>query len=178
MYYWAVRFYTISEYILFSLFFIEIIESTLVRLFLKFSIFPFIFFSLINGLINGDHFKIYPLLIEFIIFILVIIFFLFERMKSESKVLLHQSIYFWICVGLFFYFSGNFFYMLLVEYSVEMTPEAKSQLKIIYSAVTISKNIILGLSLLTPANPPKNDDDYLLPQDLNLDTITTNSSIQ
>ena len=177
MYYWAVRFYTISEYILFSLFFIEIIENKSIGTILKLSIFPFVFFSLINGLVSGEHFKIYPLLIEFIVFILVIIFFLFERMKSESDILLYQSIYFWICVGLFFYFSGNFFYMLLVEYSVEMSPEAKSQLKIIYSAVTISKNIILGLSLLTPANPPKNDDNYLLPQDLNLDTITTNSSI-
>jgi hypothetical protein len=91
--------------------------------------------------------------------------------------MLYKNIYFWISVGLFFYFSGNFFYMLLVEYSPGMTDEGKSQLKIIYSAVTISKNLILGLSLLTPANPPKNDDNYLLPQDLNLDTITTNSSI-
>jgi hypothetical protein len=58
-----------------------------------------------------------------------------------------------------------------------MSAEGKSQLKIIYSAVTISKNLILGLSFLASVNPLKKNDDNLLPQDLDLDTIKTNSSI-
>ena len=176
-YYWAVRLYTITEYSLFSLFFVHIISNGLVKKFLKISIAPFILFGLINGWISNKDFNIYPLIFEFIIFILVIIFYLFEIMNKELDLLLHKNIYFWISVGLFFYFSGNFFYMLLVEYSPGMTAEGKSQLKIIYSAVTISKNLILGLSLFASVNPLKKSNDNLLPQDLDLDTIKTNSSI-
>ncbi len=70
-------------------------------------------------------------------------------MKSSSLFPIYNSIHFWISVGLFVYFTGNFFYILLVEYSTLASPEVKNQLKVIYSAVTITKNLLLGLAFLS-----------------------------
>jgi len=87
---------------------------------------------------------------------------------------MYQNIDFWICVGLFLYFAGNFFFLL---YS---TSNSKSQLRIqmqiIYSIVTITKNLFLGFSLFASEEQVgESRDEILYPKDLNLDTFTPNN---
>ncbi len=83
-------------------------------------------------------------------------------MKSSSLYPIYNSIHFWISVGLFMYFTGNFFYILLVEYSTLADAEVKNQLKVIYSAVTIIKNLLLGLAFLSSEKTDaESDEDYV-----------------
>lgn len=57
------------------------------------------------------------------------------------------SIEFTIIIGLFVYFTGNFFYMLLVKYFTNSPEIVKYQLTGVYCIITIIKNFILGFSL-------------------------------
>ncbi len=168
----------IAEFVLMSIFFIGLIEENKVKKIIITIIPLFLIYNIFAVYLNYQPiFRSQPTLFEFLFFMGLIIYYFFEKLIKSDQILIYKNIYFWISVGLFFYFSGNFFYMLLVEYSPGMSAEGKSQLKIIYSAVTISKNLILGLSFLASVNPTKKNDDNLLPQDLDLDTIKTNSSI-
>ncbi|MEO6488802.1 MAG: hypothetical protein ABIO04_02585, partial [Ferruginibacter sp.] len=118
-----------------------------------------------------------PTLAEFLIFIIFLIFFFFEKMQHNFLVPIYQTINFWICVGLFVYFTGNFFFILLVESSKSTDPQLKNELVIIYSVVTIVKNLILGLSLYNNNENVRHSDNFIVPTDLNLDTFTPNNNL-
>jgi hypothetical protein len=95
-------------------------------------------------------------------------------MKTVIIYPLYQSQTFWICVGFFIYYTGNFFFFLFSN-----TTSDKSfinQLNIIYSFVTITKNIILSLSLLVNEPIEINDDELHIPTDINLDEFTLTNS--
>ena len=120
-----------------------------------------------------------PTLIEFMIFIVVIIFFLFEKMKFSISQPIYETINFWICVGLFVYFTGNFFYILLVENSKNNDPVLKNELMIIYSSVTIGKNLILSFSMVKKQEIDKSSNSNFLniPSELNLDSFYPNNNL-
>lgn len=162
IYYIVVRLYTIVEYVLFSILLSHFIITIKFKRLLFFSILPFLIYSFYNWSENKGDFNVYPLLFEFIFFILAIIYFFYEKMKSFYSYPIYNSIHFWICVGLFVYFTGNFFYILLVEYSSQASVEVKNQLKLIYSAVTITKNLLLGLSFLASETTEQNPNDSLM----------------
>ena len=91
-------------------------------------------------------------------------------MKTVIIYPLYQSQTFWICVGFFLYFTGNFFFFL---FSNTTTDKAFiTQLNIIYSFVTITKNLILSLSLLVDEPIETNDEGLQIPTDINLDGFT------
>lgn len=84
-----------------------------------------------------------------------------------NQIPLHKTIVFWIAVGFLINSSGNFFAFIYVESSV-MTKELSHQLVIIYSTVTISKNLILSFAFL--GRPPqKYKQGFSIPDNLNLD---------
>ena len=161
-----VRLYTIVEYILLSILLYNFFENKTAKRVVIFSIFPFVIFTIINLLINEYKYSSYPLLIEFFCFIIFIIYFFYEKMNSSLDRPIYQNISFWICVGLFFYFTGNFFFLLFPVSSTDLV--FKNQIQSIYIAVTITKNIILSLSFF--ATEFKEDDDTPnFPSNLNLD---------
>ena len=83
---------------------------------------------------------------------------------------LYQNITFWIAVGLLLYFSGNFFIFLLNKSSSDKT--FVSQIKNIYSIVTITKNILLSAALFANEQPENsNDNHFQFPEELNLDSF-------
>ncbi len=96
-------------------------------------------------------------------------------MQHSFEVPIYQTISFWICVGLFVYFTGNFFYILLVENSKNADEVVKNELKIIYCVVTITKNLILGLAMFNSKveETPK-EKSLEIPTNLNLDSYTPN----
>ncbi len=63
---------------------------------------------------------------------------------------LYQSIVFWISVSFFIYFTGNFFFFIFTNATNDV--DFINQLQLIYGIVTITKNILLCLSLF--ANEP------------------------
>lgn len=169
-YYFSIKVYTIIEFSLLSLTFSLLIKSTLVKRFLIlfipfFAIFSILHFS--NGYIG---FSSYPSLLEFFWFIIILIFYFFETLNTVSTVPVYNKISFWIAVGLFFYFTGNFFYILLVENSRNESIEVKNQLIIMYSIVTVVKNIILGMALMLGKEDDDNSNNFIpFPSDLDLD---------
>ena len=80
---------------------------------------------------------------------------------------LYQSISFWICVGLFLNFTGTFFFILFVKSSTDK--EFKILMNTIYGLVTITKNILLCLSLFANEQQENIDDSLHIPSEINLD---------
>ena len=172
------RLHLIVEYLLVSIFLYHVIQSRYAKITLVFFAPIFLIINIYDYLKFGNlSFGNIPTLIEFLIFIVFIIIYLFEWMQNNSYVPIYNTMTFWICVGLFVYFTGNFFYILLVENSTNASLELKNQLKIIYCIVTIIKNLLLSFSLL--ANERSNDDNGHIPfpQELDLDAITPNKNI-
>lgn len=167
------KIYVIIEYSIFSIFLYNLYENTKAKKIIFYSIFPFLIFATINFL-NTDKssFDNKPSIIEFLAFIIFIIYFFYEKMKTVFMYPLYQSISFWICVGLFLYFTGNFFFFLFTNYSNDKV--FLNQMRIIYSLVTITKNVILSLALF--ANEPQEliEEELQIPKDLQLDEFTLN----
>ena len=115
--------------------------------------------------------------IEFLIFIVILIYFFFEKMKQNFIVPIYQTINFWVCVGLFVYFTGSFFFLLLLSNVDKTDTHLKNEMKIIYSIVTILKNIILSLALLVNEDKTDEFQEFQIPNELDLDSFTPNNNL-
>ncbi len=174
-YFYLIKIYTIVEYSLLTLMFYFFYEKKTPKIFLLFIAASYwVFFVTMNYRQHAD-FNSYPLLIEFFSFILFIIYYFSEKILIPSFQPIYKKISFWICVGLFFYFTGNFFYILLVENSRNQPAEVKNQLILIYSLVTITKNLILGFSIWIGDESDNNPNNFIpFPENIDLDTTTPN----
>ena len=117
-----------------------------------------------------------PTIIEFLIFIFFIIILFYESMQLNFQVVLYKRINFWLCVGFLFYTSGNFFYILLVEKFLNAQISIKNQLILIYSIVTIIKNIIFSLSFLLKETPQITNNSISYVPDLDLEPTRSNTN--
>ena len=92
-------------------------------------------------------------------------------MTTVSQYPIYNLLDFWICVGLLIYFAGNFFFLL---YSTsDSKNNIRNEMQLIYSIVTISKNLILGLSFFAnDGSSGEKDEKIHFPKDLNFDTFT------
>lgn len=164
-YFFVLKVYTIVEYFLFGIMYYCFLNNKWIRLFLLLSFLPFLLSSLF--FYTEPKFSNYPLLIEFLIFIILIIVFFFEKMVKTISDPIYLNTTFWISVALFFYFTGNFFFLLLSQ--VNSNPAFNFQLLVVCSIVTILKNILLSIGFIFSQEPsPKNNSDSF-PKDLNLD---------
>lgn len=120
-----------------------------------FSIFTF---EQVNYSMN--EFKNGSTLFEFFALIVLTIYYFYERLSrfDIEKSIVNKT--FIIIIGLFLYFTGNFFFMLLVEISKSSTSEIKSNLTVIYCSITIIKNIIIAIGLSLPEKP-ENPDNFI-----------------
>ena len=166
-----VKFYVNFEYFVFSLFLMAMIKNNLVKNIIKYSIPVFIVFaSILYFIVSPKIFSTYPSVIEFLLFMIFIIYFFYEKMKTVVMYPLYQSITFWICVAFFIYFTGNFFFFLFLNTSKDVV--FKTQIQIIYSIVTLAKNIILCLALFANEPVEQNEQSLQIPTDINLDDFT------
>ena len=83
---------------------------------------------------------------------------------------LYQSSSFWICVGFFLYFTGTFFFFLFIKSSTD--PEFIRQMNFIYGLVTVTKNILLGISMFVKENIEETNELLQIPTDLDLDEFS------
>ena len=165
------KFYAIFEYAIVAYFLMSILQNNLVKSIIKYSVPVFIVIALYYYFIVAPNsFNKYPSVIEVLLFIGFIIYFFYEKMKTVIIYPLYQSITFWICVAFFLYFAGNFFFFLFND--PKGTPEFKNQMKIIYSVVTITKDIILSLALFANEPVEDTDDELHVPSGINLDEFT------
>lgn len=98
-------------------------------------------------------------------------------MKQNFIVPIYQTINFWVCVGLFVYFTGSFFFLLLLSNVDKTDTHLKNEMKIIYSIVTILKNIILSLALLVNEDKTDEFQEFQIPNELDLDSFTPNNNL-
>lgn len=167
----------VVEYLILIYFFSIILHNKLVVKILLFSIIPFLLYIILdyfndakNSLPNN------PSVVEFLVFIVILIYFFFEKMTQSALVPIYQTINFWICVGLFLYFTGSFFFLLLLANVDKSDIKLKSEMKIIYSVVTITKNIILGLALLTREEKEEEIKEFHMPDELYFDNFPPTKS--
>jgi hypothetical protein len=170
LYYFIVRAYTPVEYILFAIFLNRLYQNAIAKKIIFYSIIPFLSFCIFDFITNKSPFSSEPSLVEFLAFIIFIIYFFYEKMKTVVLYPLYQSITFWISVGLFVYFTGNFFFFLFINTSTD--PSFLLQMKNIYSLVTIAKNVLVCSSFFVNEFVDKNDNSMLLPTELELDDFT------
>jgi len=169
----VLRIYSVVEYSCVSLLLYQIIKNTLIRKVILYSIVPFVLFALLNFIFHDDskgRLPNYPPLIESLVLMTFIIYFFYEKMRTVILYPLSQSLHFWLCVGFFFYFTGTLFFFLFINYSDDR--EFKKQLVLVYTFVTITKNIILCLALLMKESNDREKEELHMPNDLNLDEFT------
>ena len=177
-YLFLVRIYFAFEYAILVVFFSKILQSKSLKKIILFSIIPFWIYCIYNFFVSEhDTFNNYPALVEFAVFIFIIIFYFYEKMNTVSVIPLFKSISFWLCVGLFIYFTGNLFFLLLIPST--FAKESLKQMFLIYSGVTITKNIILAAAWFANEKLQTDADIIQLPQNMKLDddftfTNTTN----
>lgn len=94
-------------------------------------------------------------------------------MQTIVAVSISTTISFWIAVGFFVYFAGNFFYVLFTKQSND---EAfKTQMRIIYGVVTIAKNLFISFSLMGSEKLENVNKDLIeVPNNIDLDSFSPN----
>lgn len=167
-YFVILRIYIAIEYAILVYFFSKLSQNKSFKKIIFFSIFPFWGYCLYNFFVSEhDTFNNYPALVEFAVFILIIIFYFYEKMNVVSSIPLSKSISFWLSVGLFIYFTGNLFFLLFIFSTSDK--EILKQMFLIYSCVTITKNLILASAWFANEKIQTDADIIQLPENMKLD---------
>lgn len=145
-YFLLLRFYNILEYSLLSYFFSILIKNRIVKVILLFSPIVFCIFGIIDFInSNQPEIPFVPLAVEYVILLLFITYFFFEVMQNTTVEPVYQKAYFWISAAFIIAFSGNLLLFLYSKNSYNNVTFQKHY-TIIYSSVTILKNILLCIS--------------------------------
>ena len=168
-YYLVVRVYNVIEYSLLAYFFSLYIKNKHIKSILLYStIIYFIFcvYDLINEKLQGMPFL--PFSVEHILLLCFIIYYFFEIMNEQILEPIYQRAIFWICVAFIVNSSGNFFLFLYSKNSYN-DEVFKRQYTIIYTTVTVIKNLLLCISILIIEKKIDSPSNSLI--DVDLDTF-------
>lgn len=156
-YYLITRFYNVIEFSLLAYLFYLHIKNKIVKNVLLFSILPFTIFALYDYFTaSKPALPFLPLIFEYLILLIFIIYFFFEVLQETVvEPIYHKSI-FWISVAFILNFSGNFFLLLSSVNSFD-NEAFRDTFTIIYSTVTILKNVLLCIAVYTKENKNEND---------------------
>lgn len=169
-YYLLTRIYNIIEYSLLAYLFYLYIKNKIVRNILLFSSIPYILFCIYDFVFaRAPSLAFFPLITEYLILLLFIIYFFFEVIQETVVEPIYNKAIFWISVAFIINFSGNFF-LLLSSVNSFQDEVFRNTFTIIYSSVTILKNILLCIAVTI--NEDKTDNQFLndIPIDPELDT--------
>jgi len=146
-YYIVTRVYNILEYTLLSYFFSLYISNKIVKKVLRFSPIPFIIFCVYDFIqAKESTLAFLPLIFEYLVLLIFIIYFFFEVMQATVVEPIYYKSIFWISVAFIINFSGNFF--LFLYSNISFNDEIfRTHFTIIYSSVTILKNILLCIGV-------------------------------
>jgi hypothetical protein len=171
IYFVLVRLFTICEYITIALVLHHLIKKGVLKKIIIYSFFPFVIYAISDYILSHRiQYNNYINLISSLFLIILIIYFFYEKMQTVIMYPLYQSSSFWICVGFFIYFTGTFFFFLFIKSSTDK--EFIQQMNTIYGLVTVTKNILLCISLFSNESPEEIEDELTIPSDLNLDEFS------
>ena len=137
------RIFLLGEFSLLCLFYSTLIDHLAVKKIWFYPILLFIIFCSYNFLTSSaTGFDFIPLAVECLFFTVIILFYFYQTMRFNFSIPLFQVPGFWFSVGFLIYFSGTFF-LFLFSKSMWQTPGFKIQYTLLYSTITIIKNILL-----------------------------------
>ncbi len=167
--------YAFFEFLIISIFFSYLLKKKFIANLILLIIIPFFIFALLDYILTDKkQFNNHTNLVSAFLIIVYVIYYLFEKMKTVVMSPLYQSRPFWICVAYLVYFAGTFFFFLFISSSNDKA--FKVQMSYIYTFVTITKNILLCLSLFASENIEHTDDALHIPSDINLDEFSLTSN--
>lgn len=141
------------EFIFLSLFFAANTRNSVIRKIVPLTAIPFIAFCIYDFLkTSTPTFAFLPLVVECLTLLIVLLFILYEKMSFSLDVPIYQTSFFWIAVAFIIYFAGNFFLFLFSSSNSFDDPIFRKQYAIIYSFVTILKNVLLCVGIITKEN--------------------------
>lgn len=168
-YYLVVRVYIVIEYTLLAYFFSLFIKKTTIKRFLLFTPVAFFLFCVYDFIIEKiPGLPFLPASVAHILLLCFIIYYFFEVMQNSVIEPIYQRAIFWISVAFIINSSGNFFLFLYSRTSFD-DDTFKSQYTIIYTTVTVIKNVLLCISIMIKENKPVETLHH--PLDIDLDTF-------
>lgn len=168
-YYLIARVFNVIEYTLIAYFFSLHFRNRLLKTILLYSTIPFLIFCIYDYTteeIPGIPFV--PVNVAQISILCFIIYYFFEIMQDSVVEPVYQRAIFWISVAFIINSSGNFFLFLYSKNSFD-DDTFKSQYTIIYTTVTVIKNVLLCISIMIKENKPVETLHH--PLDIDLDTF-------
>lgn len=147
-YYLSTRIYNIVEYTCLAYFFSLQLKNRFMKKALLFSLVPFLALCIYDyAVATKPSIPFAPLSCEYIVLLFFIIYFFFEVMQEVVVEPIYQRSIFWISVAFIVNFSGNFI-LFLYAFSSSFEVFGTPQYTIIYSTVTLIKNLLLCISAL------------------------------
>ena len=139
--------------------------------FLSASIF-FLLYSIFDYLTteSSKNFSFIPLVFECLFFVMVIIYFFYEKIQYNLSIPILHTAEFWISIALLLYFSGNFF-LFLYSKSMYNNPSFRVQFTIIYNTLTIFRDILLTVAVLVKVYITTNTKNLNDPIEIDLGTF-------
>lgn len=165
-YYFVVRIYNILEYSLLAYLFSFYIKNHFVRKFLLLSIIGYTVFCVYAFVVaNEPAMPFLPASVEHVLLLIFILYYFFETIQNITSEPIYQKAIFWISVAFIINSAGNFFLFLYSKNSFK-DDTFKMQYTIIYTTVTILKNIFLCISIPIKESPSKSISEQTLNIDL------------
>jgi len=119
---------------------------------------------------SSKNFSFIPLVVECLFFVMVIIYFFYEKIQYNLSIPILHTAEFWISIALLLYFSGNFF-LFLYSKSMYNNPAFRQQFTIIYNTLTIIRDILLTVAVLVKVYVITNAKNLNDPIDIDLGTF-------
>jgi hypothetical protein len=159
------RIYNAVEFTLLAYFFSLNIKNSIVKKILLYSPIPFIIFCVFDYLkAKESSLPFIPLAIEYLTLLVFIIYYFFEVMQESVVEPIYNKAIFWISVAFIINFSGNFLLFVYSQISDPNDEAFQKQYTIIYTTVTIVKNILLCIGMTLKENKKKDHySDSMLP---------------
>ena len=139
--------YPILECTLLSYFYFLILKNKNKKIVLSTATFLLCAAFLIDFVTDKERASYLPLAIQCFFYIMLILYFFYEKVKYITDVPIYSIASFWISIAFLINFSGTFF-LFLFSISMNKDPGFKDQYHIIYGCFTILKNTLLCIGVI------------------------------
>jgi len=144
---------SVIGYIVFYYLFYKSLKTPIFRKIVFYSMPMYILLATINmALIQGfDRFHIYTMIIGSLFLITFIFFYFYEAFGSMEPVYLVKEPMFWIAIGLFLFYLGDFTYNVTVLYFIEnrMFKEGMRLFRLINNNLIIFEYVCFSIAIIT-----------------------------
>lgn len=156
----------IMEFALLCYYYKQVLLSKKTKILFFFAIPLFIILAFYDYYVSTERvISFMPLVIECLFFILLIIYFFYEKIQYSLSTPIYLTMSFWISTGFLIYFSGNFFLFLYSKNAIKNATFIV-QYNTIYAFFTINKNILLCIGILMHSRRKLTNNNISLESDL------------